>query len=63
MEDLINPLDSNISKIRELISAFELCHHKAKRWIDNIIEAIGTGETKKGFGTRLPAEQHPVEGV
>jgi hypothetical protein len=33
MEDRIGPIDSNISKIRELISTLELCHHKAERWL------------------------------
>ncbi len=61
MEDHIAAIAANISKIRELISSLELCHHKAERWVSNIIEAIGTGETKKGLGTRAPGQQHPVE--
>jgi len=63
MEDGISPVDPNTAAIRELISSFELCHHKAERWIINIIEAIGTGETKKGLGTRAPDQLHPVEQV
>jgi hypothetical protein len=63
MEDRIAPIDPNISKIRELISTLELCHHKADRWVDNIIEAIGSGETQKGLGTRSPASQHPIEKI
>ena len=63
MEDHIAPIAANVSKIRELISSFELCHHKAERWISNIIEAIGTGETRKGLGTRSPGQQHPTENV
>jgi hypothetical protein len=61
MEDHIAPIGANVSKIRELISSLELCHHKAERWVSNIIEAIGTGETKKGLGTRSPGQQHPTE--
>jgi hypothetical protein len=38
-----------------------LCHHKADRWVDNIIEAIGSGETQKGLGTRPPSQQHSAE--
>jgi hypothetical protein len=57
------PLAENIVKIRELISSLELCHHKAERWVSNIIEAIGAGETKKGLGTRAFGVQHPVEAV
>ena len=63
MEDSLAPLDPNISRIRELISTLELCHHKADRWIDNIVAAIGSGETQKGLGTRLPGRQHPAEQV
>ncbi len=63
MEDQIAPVAANVSKIRELISTIELCHHKTERWISNIIEAIGTGETRKGLGTRSPGQQHPAEKV
>jgi hypothetical protein len=63
MEDFIAPIDPNIAKIRELISSLELCHHKAERWVENIIKAIGAGETKKGLGTRSPDQQHPAEKV
>jgi hypothetical protein len=63
MEDHIAPIAANVSKIRELISSLELCHHKAERWIGNIIEAIGAGETRKGLGTRSPGQQHPTEKV
>ena len=63
MEDRIAPLAANVSKIRELISTLELCHHKAERWVGNIIEAIGTGETSKGLGTRSSDRKHPVEKV
>lgn len=63
MEDRIAPLAANVSKIRDLISGLELCHHKAERWVDNIINAIGTGESDKGLGTRLTGRQHPAENV
>ena len=63
MEDHIAPIGANVSKIRELISSLELCHHKAERWVGNIIEAIGAGETRKGLGTRSPGQQHPREKV
>ncbi len=54
MEDEIAPLAPNAARVRRLISTLELCHHKAERWVANIIEAIGAGETKKGLGTRSP---------
>jgi hypothetical protein len=63
MEDHITPIGPNVSRIRELISSLELCHHKANQWVSNIIEAIGAGETKKGLGNRSPGQQHPAEKV
>jgi hypothetical protein len=63
MEEHIAPITANVSKIRKLISGLELCHHKAERWVGNIIDAIGTGETNKGLGTRSPGQQHPYEKV
>ncbi len=63
LEDHLAPNDPNITQIRELISSLELCHHKAERWVENIVEAIGTGETTKGLGTRSPGQLHPAEEV
>jgi hypothetical protein len=63
MEDHISPLGPDVKRIRELISCLELCHHKAQRWVSNIIEAIGTGKTGKGLGTRSPGQPHPAEKV
>lgn len=63
IEDEIAPLAPNVSRIRDLISTLELCHHKADRWVENIVEAIGLGQTKKGLGTRSPGRQHPAEHV
>ncbi len=63
MEDQIAPIAADVSNIRELISSLELCHHKAERWVDNIIAAIGAGETTKGLGTRSPGKRHSAESV
>ena len=63
MEDSLAPIDTNVLKIRELISSLELCHHKADRWVYNIIEAISTGKTHKGLGTRSTGQEHPAEKV
>jgi hypothetical protein len=52
MEDAMAPIDPAIANVRGLITGLELCHHKAERWVANIIEAIGKGETTKGLGTR-----------
>ncbi|NLS93120.1 MAG: hypothetical protein GXX96_13270 [Planctomycetaceae bacterium] len=61
LEDELSPLPANITRIRKLISTLELCHHKAERWVTNIIEAIGKGDTSKGLGTRSAGESHPAE--
>jgi hypothetical protein len=63
IEDQIAPISAYILKIRELISTLELCHHKAERWVDNIIAAIGKGETRKGLGTCSRGKLHPTEKV
>ena len=63
MENRIAPVGVNISMIRERISDLELCHHKAERWVYNIIQAIGTGKTTKGLGTRATGKEHPREAV
>ena len=63
MEDHISPIDPNVARIRELISGLELCHHKSERWVENIIKAIGAGETRKGLGTRSLGQLHPAEKV
>jgi hypothetical protein len=63
IEDKIAPIASNVSRIRELITSLELCHHKAEQWVYNIIEAIGAGDTQKGLGKRSPDQQHPVEKI
>jgi hypothetical protein len=60
-EDEIAPIPQNVATIRELISALELCHHKADRWVENIIEAISGGKTDKGLGTRRPDQHHSIE--
>ena len=61
LEDAISPLAPGISRIRELISMLELCHHKAERWVANIASAIASGDTAKGLGTRPAGATHPVE--
>ncbi|MCP3902679.1 MAG: hypothetical protein GY715_03505 [Planctomycetes bacterium] len=63
VEDAIAPVDPAIVKVRGLITGLELCHHKAERWVANIIAAIGRGETTKGLGTRSTGEEHPAERV
>jgi hypothetical protein len=40
-----------------------MCHHKAERWVDHIIDAIGTSTPKGGLGSRGEGERHPMENV
>ena len=40
MEDALGPLDPALARVRGLIGGLELCHHKAARWIDNVVAAI-----------------------
>ena len=58
IEDDISPLTPNVLKIRELITSLELYHHKADRWVYNIIDEIDLGKTEKGLGTRAPSRSH-----
>ena len=61
LEDALSPLPDNVARIRKLISTLELCHHKAERWVMNIIEAIADGDTSRGLGTRPSGALHPAE--
>lgn len=61
LEDRLRPLSVNAVKVRQLITSLELCHHKAERWVHNIFEAIGSGATAKGLGTRQPGQLHSAE--
>jgi hypothetical protein len=63
LEDRLGAIDPATTRIRELISTLEMCHHKAERWVEGVIEAIGSGQTKKGLGTRSGGQVHPVETV
>ena len=42
IEKELGNIDENFTKIRELITRLEMCHHKSKRHVDLIIQAIGT---------------------
>jgi hypothetical protein len=63
LEDRVAPLGANLTAVRELISSLELCHHKAERWVYNVVEAIGSGGSEKGLGTRPPGQHHAVETI
>lgn len=61
LEENLSPVNPEILKIRDLISSLELCHHKADKWIYNIVNAIGQGKTQKGLGARSPEQYHSAE--
>jgi hypothetical protein len=63
LEDAIAPVEAGLTRVRSLITGLELCHHKAERWIANIVEAIRSGDTGKGLGTRPEGQLHSAEEV
>ena len=63
LEDSMAPLDDETKRIRRLIMSIESCHHKAARWVELIIEAIGKGSTAKGAGTRPSGKREPIEQI
>lgn len=63
LEDAIAPVEAGLVRVRGLITGLELCHHKAQRWIANIVEGIRSGDTAKGLGTREADRPHPAEEV
>ncbi len=61
LEDSLGPLDGNTLHIRRLTGTLEMCHHKAERHVEIIIEAIGAGRTAKAKGRREPGSVPPRE--
>jgi hypothetical protein len=47
-------------KIRGLIEDLRLCHHKAQRHVELIAQAIGEGQTTKGYLGRETQKLHPA---
>ena len=47
MEDAIAPLDEQTTRIRELITRYEMCYHEADKEAELIISAIGSGQCPK----------------
>ena len=62
-EGELAPIPEHVRQTRELISGLEMCHLKAERWVEHIIDAIGTGRPKGGLGSRREGQRHPVENV
>jgi len=48
----LSTLSEEATAIRRLITSLEMCHHKAKRRVANLLHAVGSGRTDKG--PRLP---------
>lgn len=61
IESTLAPLPDHVRDTRALISGIECCHHKAERWIDLIVDAIGTGEPGGSLGSRTRGRRHPKE--
>ena len=61
LEATLGPLAENVRQTRALISRIEMCHHKADRWVERIIDAIGSGRPSGGLGSRPQGQRHPIE--
>lgn len=63
MESALAPLPEHVRDTRALIGRIEMCHHKAKRWVDLIVEAIGTGKPGGTLGSRPRGQRHAKERI
>lgn len=61
IEVTLGPLAENVRQTRVLIGGIEMCHHKAERWVERIIDAIGSGQPGGGLGSRSQGQRHPIE--
>ena len=61
MEDSIAPLDDDTTKIRQLISGFELCYHEADKEAEYIAKAIGSGRCPPRSDERPPQRKKELE--
>lgn len=61
IEIALGPLAENVRQTRALIGGVEMCHHKADRWVERVIDAIGSGQPGGGLGSRPPGQRHPIE--
>ncbi len=58
VEATLAPLTENVRQTRALISRIEMCHYKADRWVERIIDAIGSGRPSGGLGSRASDQRH-----
>jgi len=61
MEDSIAPPDNDTTKIRQLISGFELCYHEADKEAEYIVKAIGAGRCPPRSDERPPQRKKELE--
>ena len=61
MEDSIAPLSDNTTKIRQLITGFELCYHEADKEAEYIAKAIGAGRCPPRSDERPPQRKKELE--
>lgn len=61
MEDSITPLDDQTKAIRQLITRFEACYHKADKEAERITKAIGTGRCPKESKARPPKRKKELQ--
>ncbi|MGB2862110.1 MAG: hypothetical protein WBC05_02190 [Sedimentisphaerales bacterium] len=61
MEDSITPLDEETTKIRQLITGFELCYHEADKEAEYIAQAIGAGHCPERSNERPTQRKKELE--
>jgi hypothetical protein len=61
MEDSIAPLDEETTRIRQLITGFELCYHEADKEAEYIAGAIGAGRCPPRSDERPPQRKKELE--
>lgn len=61
MEDSIVPLNEETTRIRQLITGFELCYHEADKEAEYIATAIGAGHCPERSNERPPQRKKELE--
>jgi len=61
MEEAIEPLDEETTKIRGLITGMEMCYHEADIEAERIIKAIGSGRYPPESNERPPQRKKELE--
>jgi len=61
MEEAIEPLDEQTTKIRGLITGMEMCYHEADIEAERIVKAIGSGRCPQESNERPPQRMKELE--